>query len=159
MELRFPKPQVVSIDPKKTILQIVDMQERFVGREPRKKGWHAEEYISNNKALLETVRKLDMVVVYQYTTSIPTPYEKIRKRLSPGWVEGDITSGPIIDELKPILKPVQSPTRPDRVEQETSPNEYIVIKTTHDIWFHTAMEDVLSTLPDIDTVIVTGTST
>ena len=116
MDLTFPEPKAVSVDPRKTLLQIVDMQTAFVGSEAKKNFWQADKYIAQIRKLLELARELDMVVVHQYSMSIPNPYRKTRKRL-----KADPPAGPIIDELKPV----------DR------PREHIVSKTGHDIFFHT----------------------
>jgi nicotinamidase-related amidase len=140
--LKFPEPRTVKIDPKRTLLQIVDMQTIFVGLENRKKMWQAD-YISNIKSLLHKARELDMVVVFQYSTSIRNPYEKTSKGFRYPSQPAEPSYGQIIDEVKPL----------DR------PNEYIVSKTTHDIFFHTHMDDLLNKLPNIDTVILTGTVT
>ena len=153
--LTFPEPEAVVVNPTKTLLQIVDMQEWFVGTKETRKGWNAKEYIANLKTLLDTARDLEMVVVYQYSTSIPNPYEKTTKR-----TPVQVSFGPIIDEIKPIFQPVyKHPKRKDRLEYELRNNEYIVSKTGHDIFFHTHMDDLLAKLPDIDTAIVTGTAT
>jgi nicotinamidase-related amidase len=141
--LKFPEPRTVKIDPKRTLLQIVDMQTIFVGLENRKKMWHGDDYTSNIASLLHKARELDMVVVFQYSTSIRNPYEKTSKGFRYPSQPAEPSYGQIIDEVKPL----------DR------PNEYIVSKTTHDIFFHTHMDDLLNKLPSIDTVILTGTVT
>ena len=136
MELKFEQPKPVTVDPRKTLVQVVDMQETFVGPKQRQNMWRAERNIENVRKLLELARLLDTVVVYQYSMAIPNPYEKRPKKF--------ILWGPIIDELKPV----------DRAK------EYLVPKPTHDIFFHTPMDDLLNQLPkEIDTVIVTGTVT
>lgn len=136
--LKFPEPKEVKVDAQSTLLQIVDMQTDFVGAEIRKTIWKGDQFISNVQALLHKARELDMTVVFQYSTSIRNPYEKTIKRLKP-----EMTFGSIIDELKPM----------DR------PKELFVSKITHDIFFHTYMDDLLSKLPNINTVIVTGVDT
>lgn len=136
MSLAFPEPKPVTLDPRKTILQIVDMQEMFVGAEPRLKMWKGQEGIETIKKLLDLARRLDMTVIYQYSMAIPNPWEKRPKKF--------IHWGSIIDELKPVERA----------------KEYYVQKPTHDIFFHTAMDDLLRQLPkEIDTVIVAGTVT
>lgn len=136
MVLRFPAPELVKVDPKKTLLQIVDMQYDFCDPKGRAYGGpNVERYKPNIKKLLDKARELDMVVVFQESHHFPNPFEK-------RWKNWGGAFGPIIDELKPI---------PGRK------NEYIVPKTTHDIFFHTNMDDLLDRkLPDIDAAIVTG---
>jgi nicotinamidase-related amidase len=99
-----------------------------------------EMILPNIKKLLDRARELDMVVVYQDSHGYPTPGEKRWKRLRGsfnGWY------GPVVDELKPVNRP----------------KEYIVPKTTHDIFFHTWMDELLENLPEIDTAIVVGVKT
>jgi nicotinamidase-related amidase len=138
MVLKFDEPKPVTVDPAKTILQIVDMQEYFVGPKQRANMWRGDNNIKNVKSLLELARKLDMNVVYQYSMGVTNPYEK-RQKASPFKLYG-----PIIDELKPLNKG----------------KEYFVPKSTHDIFFHTTMDDLLKTFrKEVDTVILTGTLT
>jgi nicotinamidase-related amidase len=138
MVLKFDEPKPVTVDPAKTIFQIVDMQEYFVGPKQRESMWRGDNDIKNVKSLLELARKLDMIVVYQYSMGVTNPYEK-RQKASPFKLYG-----PIIDELKPLNKG----------------KEYFVPKSTHDIFFHTPMDDLLKTFPkEVDTVILTGTLT
>lgn len=141
MDLKFPEPKEVTVDSKKTLLQIVDMQRNFIGLEVRETKYKSS-YIKQIQKLLELAREYDMVVVHQFSTQVRNPYEKTLKPFRPV-TEADPSHGPIIDELKPI----------DRK------NEYFVEKFTHDIFFHTYMDDLLARLPDLDTVIVTGTNT
>jgi nicotinamidase-related amidase len=100
----------------------------------------AERNLPNIKKLLDKARELDMVVIYQDSHAYPTPGEKRWKTVRGsfnGWF------GPIVDELKPINRT----------------KEYIVPKTTHDIFFYTWMDKLLRNLPEIDTAIVVGVST
>ena len=141
--LNPPEPKPVKIDPKRTLLQIVDMQTDFVGPENRKDMWQADSGISNIRGLLEKARKAEMAIVFQFSTAIRNPYEKNIKQLRLEHLKSDPSYGRIIDEFKPLL----------------TPNEYIVPKPTHDIFFHTYMDELLNRLPNIDTAIVTGTVT
>lgn len=140
-ELEFPEPQPVSVDAKKTLLQIVDMQYDFCNPKGAKYVPMTEKIIPNIKRLLDRARELDMVVVHQDSHSYPTPGEKRWKRDS--YTGGSFDGGwfgPEVNELKPLMRP----------------KEYVVPKTTHDIFFHTFMDALLRELPNIDTVIVTG---
>jgi len=141
--LRPPEPKAVKVNPRRTLLQIVDMQTDFVGPENRKSMWQADDGISSIRMLLEKAREAEMTVVFQFSTAIRNPYEKTIKQLRLEHLKSDPSYGRIIEEFKPLL----------------TPNEYIVPKTTHDIFFHTYMEELLNKLPNIDTAIITGTVT
>ena len=141
MSLKFPEPKAVTIDPAKTILQIVDMQEDFVGTAIRGTKYKPV-YITNIQKLLQLARDLDMTVVHQFSTKQQNPYWKSPRNMMR--FLADPTHKAIISELAPI----------DRS------NEYTVYKFSHDIFLHTYMEDLLNKLPsEIDTVIITGINT
>lgn len=138
-----PEPKAVKIDPRRTLLQIVDMQTDFVGPGNRENMWQAANGISSIRMLLDKARESKMSIVFQFSTAIRNPYEKTIKQLRLEHLKSDPSYGRIIDEFKPLL----------------TPNEYIIPKTTHDIFFHTYMDELLNKLPNIDTTIVTGTVT
>jgi len=138
--LKFPEPKPVKVKVKETLLQIVDMQYDFCNPNGAFYRPMVERNLPNIKKLLDKARELDMVVVHQDSHAYPTPGEKRWKTLRGsfnGWF------GPEVDELKPVNRP----------------KEYIVPKTTHDIFFHTWMDELLKNLPEIDTVIVVGVDT
>ena len=140
------------VETKKALLQIIGMQECFLGdKDERKKNTvgirkcrRGEMFMSNIKSLLDKARELDMTVIHQYATSIRSPHEKIEKP----FVE-DPSMGPIIDELAPI----------DRLR------EHIVSRIGPDLFLHThehggpVVDSILRRLKDVNTVIVTGAGT
>jgi nicotinamidase-related amidase len=140
MMLKFPEPRPVKVKVEETLLQIVDMQYDFCNPNGAFYVPMTENILPNIKKLLDRARELDMVVVHQDSHGYPTPGEIRWKRLRGsfnGWY------GPVVDELKPVNRP----------------KEYVVPKTTHDIFFHTWMDELLENLPEIDTAIVVGVKT
>jgi nicotinamidase-related amidase len=116
MLLKFPEPMPVKVKVEETLLPIVDMQYDFCDPNGAFYVPMTEMILPNIKKLLDRARELDMVVVHQDSHGYPTPGEKRWKRLRGsfnGWY------GPVVDELKPVNRP----------------KEYIVPKTTHDIFF------------------------
>jgi nicotinamidase-related amidase len=144
IELDYPKPLPVRLDAEKTLLLVIDMENEnchphgalYIG-EPVKK------IIPNIRGLLETMRRAGGKIVHTQSVRKPdalefTVFKNTVRKLEGSWgVE-------IIEELKP------------------APGEPLIVKQTHDCFYRTEMDTLLTKLemrPGESNVIVTGIST
>ncbi|MFN3622354.1 MAG: cysteine hydrolase family protein, partial [Nitrososphaerales archaeon] len=134
--MKAPKPVRMQVKISETLLIIVDMQYDFCNPKGPYYIPMTKRVIPNIKSILEKARTFDMLVIHTNSHAYPTPRERRWKKLRgsfDGW------HGPEVDALKPVSRP----------------KEYIIPKTTHDIFFQTTMDDLLNLFPLVNTVIVT----
>jgi nicotinamidase-related amidase len=125
----------VELDPRKTALLIVDMQNDFVKEGGKLVVPTAKDTVPVIRKLLDLARQHGMLVAYTQDTHLPNDPE------FPIWGEHCLigTWGwEIVDELKP------------------QPNELVVQKRRYDGFYGTALEHDLR-VAGVDTVIITGT--
>ena len=144
IELDYPNPVPVKLDAEKTLLLVIDMENEnchadgalYIGEPVRK-------IIPKIRGLLEAMRRAGGKIVHTQSVRKPdalefTVYKNTVRKLEGSWgVE-------IIDELKP------------------APGEPLIVKHTHDCFYRTEMDALLTKLemrPGESSVIVTGIST
>jgi nicotinamidase-related amidase len=144
IELNYPKPLPVKLDAEKTLLLVIDMENEnchhdgalYIGEPVRK-------IIPNIRGLLETMRRAGGKIVHTQSVRKPdalefTVFKNTVRKLEGSWgVE-------IIEELKP------------------APGEPLIVKQTHDCFYRTKMDTLLTKLemrPGESSVIVSGIST
>jgi ureidoacrylate peracid hydrolase len=134
----------VIADPKTTVLTIIDMVNDFC----KKKGEHyvgskADRLIARTSSLLNTCRKAGVKVVFVKPSRVPTLPEFTVFERKPHLLEGS-WNVQIIDELSP------------------REGEYVLKKSTHDCFYKTEMDAVLTKLglnSAGDNAVVTGVAT
>lgn len=129
------RPEPVQIDPLRTALIVVDMQNVFAGRgeTPGRVGpTITEELIDRNKLLIETARKAAIEVIY--LTMMKDPERKSKSLISG---VGDTN---IVDELKPL------------------PGEVVIEKSCYSGFRGTSLDKILRDLR-IEYLIFTGVTT
>ena len=134
-----PQPKEVVLDPKKSALVIVDMENYFCKRDLEGR---SNAVIDGNVTLLEKARAAGTPVIFvQSVRQMESPNHTVYKRgknlLIGTW------NTQIVDELTP------------------QPGEHVVQKWSHDVWAWWGMEDVLEKegiTNDKYTVLVTGVS-
>ena len=141
IELNYPEPVPVKLDPAKTMLLIVDMEnedahpsgKRFMGEA-------VEEIIPKLVALRRRVRAAGGTVVHTQSVRKPdalefTLFKNVVRKVEGTW------GAEFIDPLKPAA------------------DESVVVKYTHDCFYRTDMEALLERLrfrPGVGRIIVTG---
>jgi nicotinamidase-related amidase len=144
LELNYPTPLPVELDPAQTLLLIVDMEnESAHPKAPLYMGEPVERIIPRIAALRQYVRDSGGKVVHTQSVRKPDALEfrlfnNVVRKLEGTW------SAEFIDALKPL------------------PDEPVVVKYTHDCFYQTNMEALLEQLgmkPGEARVIVTGVAT
>lgn len=138
--VEMPKPMPFALDPAKTAVVIVDMEEFFV-RNPRF-GTRMGDTIEGNGRLIGKARDAGAEIIYIQSVRKSTALEVVRFGRSPMLLEGS-PDVEIASEIAP------------------QPGEAVVQKWGHDPWARTALEDVLAEkgiVPETWNVLVTGVS-
>ena len=144
IELNYPTPVPVELDPAQTLLLIVDMEnESAHPSAPLYMGEPVERIIPQIVALRKYVRDSGGKVVHTQSVRKPdalefTLFNNVVRKLEGTW------SAEFIDALKPL------------------PDEPVVVKYTHDCFYQTDMEALLKQLgmkPGEARIIVTGVAT
>lgn len=144
IELNYPEPVPVELNPSKTLLVIVDMEnEDLHPSGKRYMGEAVAEIIPNIAALRKRVRQAGGSVVHTQSVRKPdalefTLFHNVVRKVEGTW------GAEFIDELKP------------------QPGEPVVVKYTHDCFYRTDMESVLDRLgmrPGEGRIIVAGIAT
>jgi nicotinamidase-related amidase len=144
IELDYPAPKSVELDPKKTLLLIIDMENEnahpagalYIGESVR-------EIIPKITQLRQQSRQAGARVVYTQSVRSPdalefTVFNNTLRKLEGTW------GSALIEELKPAA------------------DEPLIVKHTHDCFYRTEMETLLGQMefrPGDGHVIVTGIST
>jgi nicotinamidase-related amidase len=144
VELNYPTPVPVELDPAQTLLLIVDMENESAHPDAKLyMGEPVERIIPRIAALRKYVRESGGKVVHTQSVRKPdalefTLFNNVLRKLEGTW------SAEFIDALKPL------------------PDEPVVVKYTHDCFYETKMETLLKQLgmkPGESRVIVTGVAT
>jgi nicotinamidase-related amidase len=144
VELNYPTPVPVQLDPARTLLLIVDMEnESAHPKAPLYMGEAVERIIPRIAALRRYVRESGGRVVHTQSVRKPDALEfklfnNVVRKIEGTW------GAEFIDALKPL------------------PDEPVVVKYTHDCFYKTNMEMLLAQLglkPGEARVIVTGIAT
>jgi len=144
IDLGYPDPVAVKLEPAKTMLLIVDMENedcRPSGK--RYMGEAVEQIIPNIVALRNRVRQAGGMVVHTQSVRKPdalefTLFKNVVRKVEGTW------GAEFIHELKPAA------------------GEPVVVKYTHDCFYRTEMESLLERLrlrPGEGRVIITGIAT
>ena len=140
LTIEMPKPLPFALDPAKTALVIVDMEEFFV-HNPNFSS-RMGDTIEGNERLLAKARAAGAEIIYIQSVRKPEALEVVRFGKNPILAEGS----PDV-EIAPEIAPL--------------PGEVVVQKWSHDPWARTALEDVLAEkgiVPETWNVLVTGVS-
>jgi nicotinamidase-related amidase len=144
IELNYPDAAPVELDPRKTLLVVVDMEnEDLHPSGKRYMGGAGSEIIPTIAALRDRLRNAGGRVMHTQSVRKPDALEFTLFHNTVRKIEGT-WGADFVDELKP---------RPD---------EPVVVKYTHDCFYQTDMEAVLSRLgmrPGDARIIVTGIAT
>jgi nicotinamidase-related amidase len=144
IELDYPVPQSVELEAPKTLLLIIDMEnENAHPNGPLYIGGPVKRIIPKIAKLRAQVRRAGARVVHTQSVRSPDALEFTVFKNTLRKVEGT-WGADIIDELKPAA------------------DEPVIVKHTHDCFYGTAMEDLLTSLGFVSGeghVIVTGIST
>jgi len=141
IELNYPEPVPVKLDPAKTILLIVDMENEDAHPSGKRyMGEAVEEIIPKLVALRQHVRAAGGTVVHTQSVRKPdalefTLFKNVVRKVEGTW------GAEFIDQLKPAA------------------DESVVVKYTHDCFYRTEMEVLLERLrfrPGEGRIIVTG---
>lgn len=144
IELNYPEPVPVKLEPAKTMLLIVDMENEDLHPEGKRyMGEEASKIIPTIAFLRERVKRAGGLVVHTQSVRKPdalefTLFKNVVRKVEGSW------GAEFIDELKP-----QS-------------GEPVVVKYTHDCFYKTDMESLLERLrlrPGEARIIVTGIAT
>jgi len=144
IDLNYPEPVSVALDPAKTVLVIVDMENEDANPSGKRyMGEAVEKIIPKIAALRERVRQAGGQVIHTQSVRKPdalefTLFKNVVRKVEGTW------GAEFIDALKPRS------------------GEPVVIKYTHDCFYRTDMESVLERLgvrPGDSRVIVTGIAT
>ena len=144
IDLNYPEAIPVKLDPAKTMLLIVDMEnEDAHPKGKRYMGERVDEIVPKIAALRRRVRQAGGLVVHTQSVRKPDALEfnlfkNVVRKVEGTW------GAEFIDELKP------------------EPDEPVVVKYTHDCFYRTEMETVLQRLRlrgGESRVIVTGIAT
>jgi nicotinamidase-related amidase len=144
IELNYPEPARVELEPGKTLLVIVDMENEDAHPSGKRyMGEPVERIIPNIAALRERVRQAGGCVVHTQSVRKPdalefTLFNNVVRKVEGTW------GAQFIDALKP------------------RDGEPVVVKHTHDCFYRTDMESVLQRLgmrPGESRIIVTGIAT
>ena len=141
IELNYPEPVPIELDPAKTMLLIVDMENEDAHPSGKRyMGQAVEEIIPKLVALRRRVREAGGVVVHTQSVRKPdalefTLFKNVVRKVEGTW------GAEFIDPLKPAS------------------DEPVVVKYTHDCFYRTEMEPLLERLhfrPGEGRIIVTG---
>ena len=141
IELNYPEPVPVKLDPAKTMLLIVDMENEDAHPSGKRyMGEAVEEIIPKLVALRQRVRAAGGTVVHTQSVRKPdalefTLFKNVVRKVEGTW------GAEFIDQLKPAA------------------DESVVVKYTHDCFYRTDMEVLLERLrfrPGVGRIIVTG---
>jgi len=141
IELNYPEPVPVKLDPAKTMLLIVDMENEDAHPSGKRyMGEAVEEIIPKLVALRRRVRAAGGTVVHTQSVRKPdalefTLFKNVVRKVEGTW------GAEFIDQLKPAA------------------DESVVVKYTHDCFYRTEMEVLLERLrfrPGEGRIIVTG---
>ena len=141
IELNYPEPVPIELDPAKTMLLIVDMENEDAHPSGKRyMGEAVEEIIPKLVALRRRVREAGGVVVHTQSVRKPdalefTLFKNVVRKVEGTW------GAEFIDALKPAS------------------DEPVVVKYTHDCFYQTDMEALLERLhfrPGEGRIIVTG---
>jgi nicotinamidase-related amidase len=144
VELNYPTPVPVELDPAQTLLLIVDMENESAHPDAKLyMGEPVERIIPRIAALRKYVRESGGKVVHTQSVRKPdalefTLFNNVLRKLEGTW------SAEFIDALKPL------------------PDEPVVVKYTHDCFYETNMTALLKELgmkPGESRIIVTGVAT
>lgn len=138
LTLTTPKPQPFTLDPAKTALVIVDMQNRFCKGTSKR----STDAIEGNVRLLTKAREAGVKVIFIQSIRSLNALEVTVFGKEPFLVEGT-PEVEIVDEIKPL------------------PTEIVIQKRSHDPFARTELDAVLKRegiVPTETTVIVTGVS-
>ncbi len=134
----YPVAERVVLDPKRTAVVVVDMQNDFVKPEGKLHVPAALDAVGPIARLLEKARKAGVLVIYTQDLhgEADPEYEIWGEHVKAGtW------GAEIVEELAP------------------HPEDEVVPKPRYDAFYASRMEDVLRVHRDVDTLIVTGTVT
>jgi len=139
LDIEMPKPQPFVLDPAKTAVVIVDMENFFVHnpRFPR-----SFDTVEGNARLIAKAREAGAPVIYIQSVRKPTALEVVRFGGEPMLAEGS-EGVEIVPELAPL------------------PGEAVAQKWSHDPWAWPDLDAVLvekGIVPEDWTVLVTGVS-
>lgn len=138
LKLQTPIPRELKLNPKKTVLVIVDMQKRWC-TVPESRALDAVE---GNAVLLQKAREAGVKIIFVQSVRKPDALEFTRFGMEPRLIEGTWETE-IADELTPL------------------PDEIVMRKYCHDPWARSPLYDILlenNILPTETTAIVTGVS-
>ncbi|HEY65144.1 MAG TPA: cysteine hydrolase [Caldilineae bacterium] len=134
----YPMAEAVSLDPRRTAVVVVDMQNDFVKPGGKLQVPSAQEAVEPIARLLKRAREAGALVIY---TQDLHGEDDPEYRIWGEHVKGGTWGAEIIPELAP------------------QPGDEIVSKPRYDAFYASRMEDVLRSRPEIDTLIITGTVT
>lgn len=134
----YPVAEKVEVDPRRTAVVVVDMQNDFVKPEGKLHVPAAQQAIDPIKRLLEKARAAGALVIY---TQDLHGEDDPEYRIWGEHVKAGTWGAEIVEELAP------------------QPGDEIVPKPRYDAFYASRMEDMLRTHPQIDTLIITGTVT
>ena len=138
LKLQTPIPREMKLNPKKTVLVIVDMQKRWT-TVPESRSLDAVE---GNAVLLKKAREAGVKVIFVQSVRKPDALEFTRFGQEPRLIEGTWET-----EIDDALQPLESET--------------VMKKYCHDPWARSPLYDILlehNILPTDTTAIVTGVS-
>ena len=139
LDVEMPEPKAFDLDPAKTALVVVDMEDYFLRGETRSR---LGATIAGNVTLLEKFRAAGAPVIFIQSVRKPEALEVTRFFRSPMLLEGS-TDVEIAYEIAP------------------APGEPVVQKWSHDPWARTSLEATLDEMGincEEWTVLVTGVS-
>ena len=143
IELNYPDPVPIQLDPSKTLLLIVDMENEDAHPSGKRfAGERVTRIIPNIASLRRKVRQAGGCVVHTQSVRKPdalefTAFNNVIRKIEGTW------GAEFVDELKPEA------------------DEPVVVKYTHDCFYRTEMESVLERLnlrPGDARIVVTGIS-
>ncbi len=134
----YPVAEQVRVDPRRTAVVVVDMQNDFVKPEGKLYVPAAQEAIAPIARLLEKARRAGMLIIY---TQDLHGEDDPEYRIWGEHVKAGTWGADIIPELAP------------------QPGDEIVPKPRYDAFYASRMEDVLRVHKEVDTLIITGTVT
>jgi nicotinamidase-related amidase len=143
MTITMPKPKEFVLDPAKTLLMVVDVQNSTCTPGfPNYGDGRYGSVIEGNVKLLEKARAAGAKVMYIQSVRKEQDPEVIRFGIDPHLLEGSAEAA-IVDAIAPL------------------PSEEVIYKWCHDPWARTSLEDVLARHGIVSTeytVLVTGVS-
>lgn len=134
----YPVAERVTLDPRRTAVVVVDMQNDFVKPDGKLYVSAAQQAIEPIARLLEKARAAGALIIYTQDLhgEADPEYEIWGEHVKAGtW------GAEIVEELAP------------------KPGDEIVPKPRYDAFYASRMEDVLRSHPQIDTLVITGTVT